>query len=479
MSCVLAGVLLLSCAGLYRLVAADPPQHLDQLTLVAPGAPTGGWMRTAENMARTLRLAGLVDNVTVVNRPGDSGSLALAEFVANYSGNGHVLLVGGFVMLGAAPAGSPVASYLKSVVPIARLTGESQALAVAAASPFRTLDELLVAVKTKPASILWVGGPYGGSNHTVVTMIADATGAEVIRTDYVPTHTRADMVSFVKSKPESVGLGGYGEFAPEVSAGHLRVIGVTAAAREPGIDVPTLREKGLDVVFVNWRGVFGAPGTTAAERDRLASVVEAMVRHPDWRAVLREQYWTDMYQPPDEYAHFLVDVLQAPRTGRPVLGMPGWFGRWRRISLAAAIGISVTLLAAIVVGGIWWRHQRRAALGREQSLVTNLAEARGAADRHAGTTSMLLKGMGDAIDAQFEVWKLTAAEKEVASLILKGLRHKEIADLRKTSERTVRQQAQAIYRKAGLKGRTDLAAYFLEDVLPPVEPQTHLEHFQK
>ncbi|MCX6553315.1 MAG: tripartite tricarboxylate transporter substrate-binding protein [Acidobacteria bacterium] len=421
-------------------------------------------------MARTLRVAGLVDDVKVVNRPGDSGSLALAEFVADYRGDGRVLLVGGFVMLGAAPAGSPVASYLKSVVPIARLTGESQALAVSAASPFRTLDDLLQAVKHRPASILWVGGPYGGSNHTFLTMLADVTGAEVLRTNYVPTHSRSDMLAFVVSKLESVGLGGYGEFAAEVASGRVRVLGVTSTEREPGINLPTLREKGLDIVYVNWRGVFGAPGTTPAERQQLAGVVGAMVRHPDWRAVLREQYWTDMYEPPGEYAHFLDGALQAPRTERPVVGMPGWFGRWRGISLVAAIGVPALLLATLVVGGMWWRRQRRAGLDREQSLSTNLAEARGDAERSAVTASALLKGVGDAIDAKFEIWKLTDAEKEVALLLLKGLRHKEIADIRKTSERTVRQQSLAIYRKAGVEGRNGLAAYFLEDVIPPVEP---------
>lgn len=427
-------------------------------------------------MARTLRLAGLVDDVKVVNRPGDSGSLALAEFVADYRGDGHALVVGGYVMLGAAPAGSPVASYLKSVVPIARLTGESQVLAVAVKSPFHTLDELLLAIKTTPASVVWVGGPYGGSNHTVVTMIAEATGAEVLRTNYVPTHSRADMLSFVVSKPESVGLGGYGEFASEVGAGRLRVLGVTASEREPGINVPTLREKGLDVVFVNWRGVFGAPGTTAGERDQLAGVVEAMARHPDWRAVLREQYWTDMYQPRRQYAGFLEAALQAPRTGRSVVGMPGWFGRWRGLALVAAIGIPVLLLAIIVVSGLRWRRQRGAALDREQALNINLTEARGAAGRHAEQASTLLRGVGDAIDKQFEAWGLTPAEKEVASLLLKGLRHKEIADMRQTSERTVRQQALAVYRKAGLEGRTELAAYFLEDVMPPVEPDKRDGH---
>ena len=79
----------------------------------------------------------------------------------------------------------------------------------------------------------------------------------------------------------------------------------------------------------------------------------------------------------------------------------------------------------------------------------------------------VLKGLAVAIDRQFDKWELTPAERDVALLQLKGLRHKEIADLRNTSERTVRQQALAIYKKAGLSGRTDLAAFFLEDLLLP------------
>lgn len=79
----------------------------------------------------------------------------------------------------------------------------------------------------------------------------------------------------------------------------------------------------------------------------------------------------------------------------------------------------------------------------------------------------VLRGLAQAIDGQFDRWNLTPAEREVALLQLKGLRHKEIATLRNTSERTVRQQALAIYRKSGLNGRTDLAAFFLEDLLLP------------
>lgn len=78
-----------------------------------------------------------------------------------------------------------------------------------------------------------------------------------------------------------------------------------------------------------------------------------------------------------------------------------------------------------------------------------------------------LEGLSAAIDGQLEKWELTSAEKEVAFLLLKGLSSKEIAKIRNTTEKTARTQSIAIYAKAGLAGRSELSAFFLEDLLVP------------
>lgn len=81
-----------------------------------------------------------------------------------------------------------------------------------------------------------------------------------------------------------------------------------------------------------------------------------------------------------------------------------------------------------------------------------------------------LVGLSDAIDRQFTRWELTQAEREVALLLLKGLSHKEIATVRGTSERTVRQQSLTVYRKSEVAGRAELSAFFLEDLLSVHRP---------
>lgn len=109
---------------------------------------------------------------------------------------------------------------------------------------------------------------------------------------------------------------------------------------------------------------------------------------------------------------------------------------------------------------------------REQTLavVRDLEVARLQGQRWRDEKRALLKGLGDAIDEQFTLWNLTEAEREVALLLLKGLSLKEIAQVRATSERTIRAQARALYAKAGLSGRAALSAFFLEDLLAPIGP---------
>jgi DNA-binding CsgD family transcriptional regulator len=129
----------------------------------------------------------------------------------------------------------------------------------------------------------------------------------------------------------------------------------------------------------------------------------------------------------------------------------------------------VGLLGALFMGSRLLRLVRSAREMREEAraLAERLRETEAEAARWRVEAGDLLKGLGAALDKQFERWALSPAEKEVALLLLKGLSHKEIAEVRSITEATARQQARAVYRKAGLSGRSALAAFFLEDLLLP------------
>ena len=154
-------------------------------------------------------------------------------------------------------------------------------------------------------------------------------------------------------------------------------------------------------------------------------------------------------------------ALIAVLVGADVLGDTRSGTGWAHAAIETAL-MAIALAAATA---LWWRVgtlRRRARL-----LARDLDAARTEAERWRGDAEEILRGLGAAIDSQFQRWGLSEAEREVALLLLKGLAHKEIAEVRATSERTVRQQSLAVYRKAGLAGRAELSAFFLEDLFLP------------
>lgn len=112
-------------------------------------------------------------------------------------------------------------------------------------------------------------------------------------------------------------------------------------------------------------------------------------------------------------------------------------------------------------------------LETEKSLLrvhADLARQQQERERWQTLAQSVLKGLGEVMERQFNLWSLTPAEKETAMLLLKGYSHKDVARLTSRSERTVRQHAVSVYRKSGLSGRAELAAFFFEDLLLPSEP---------
>ena len=128
------------------------------------------------------------------------------------------------------------------------------------------------------------------------------------------------------------------------------------------------------------------------------------------------------------------------------------------LMIAGALVMATTLWLG------WWRSAHSAV-----ALRASLAAQRDERDAWKASAEAWLQGLGHAIDAQFRRWHLTPTESEIALMLLKGLSQKEIAALTRRSEATVRQHAGAVYEKAGISGRAELAAYFLHGLMLPGE----------
>jgi DNA-binding CsgD family transcriptional regulator len=126
-----------------------------------------------------------------------------------------------------------------------------------------------------------------------------------------------------------------------------------------------------------------------------------------------------------------------------------------------------TILVAAVVAIAYVAIETKGLKRERIDLHKDLARVRSESDTWRNAARSHVEGLGRAIAEQFKLWKLSESETDIALLMLKGLTFKEIANLRGSEETTVRQQATAVYRKSGLANRTELGAYFLEDLLAP------------
>ena len=281
---------LMLAAGAAALVAslvAAPPAtaQVQGLEIVVPAAPGGGWDQTGRAMQSALQEDGLASGIQVVNIPGAGGTIGLAQFVSSKEGQGNALMTGGLVMLGAILTNqSPVT--LDQVTPIARLTGEYEAIVVPASSDIQTLDDLIAKFKEDPQSVSWGGGSAGGTDHMLVGLIAKEVGVEPGGINYVPFSGGGEALASILGGHVTAGVSGYQEFAGQIETGDLRALAISSAERLEGIDIPTLKEQGVDVELTNWRAVFAPPGISDADKQALGDAVGQMVEGEAWQAIL-------------------------------------------------------------------------------------------------------------------------------------------------------------------------------------------------
>jgi putative tricarboxylic transport membrane protein len=288
--------------------------------LMAPAAPGGGWDQTARSMQAALQDEKISSSVQVTNVPGAGGTIGLAQFVNQANGDPTQLIVGGYVMLGAILTNkSPVT--LDQVTPIARLTGEFEAIVVPAASDIKDMAGLVEKLKANPGGVSWAGGSAGGTDHITAGLIAKAVGVDPTKVNYIAFSGGGEALAAILGNQVTVGISGYGEFAEQVKAGTLRVIGVSGDERVPGVDAPTFKEAGVDVVIQNWRMVAAAPGITDEQKAAIIADIEKMAKSATWQKTLADKGWADTWLAGDAFAEQLKKDTESTTTILKEIGL--------------------------------------------------------------------------------------------------------------------------------------------------------------
>ncbi len=476
---ILTSVLILGCLKISGVSAQDQTESADQkintLTIVVPALAGGGWDLTAQAVSKTFRDEGLVDRVRIEHSPGAGGLIGLAQFIEGQRGNGSALLIAGMFTVGATAPNRARVSLLDTT-PIARLTDTSAAIVVPNESPMMNIADLILMFESRPDTVAWTGGSLGGPDEMLVQGLAATLGINAAQIHYKAHPGGSEVGAALVAGYANVGVSGYSELEPLISTGHLRALALSSRARLPGVDIPTLQEAGIDITMGNWRAVFAPPGITAAERDRLVQVFGKLASSAVWKETINRHHWSDSYLTGPQFESFLqsqysiASALQ--NTSQQTARVNTRFLHQTILLRYPWIAVLLALSVVITSVAFWQRYRARRSAA---DLAVMLEGVSSDAELLSEKLDDALQGRMRQIDKDFDKWSLSAAEKEIALLLLKGLRLQDIADLRHTSERTVRQQAQAIYRKAGLVGRTDLSAYFVEDLINPVPESSNIQ----
>ena len=288
--------------------------------MMIPANPGGGWDTTGRALGKALTDAQAADSVSFDNKGGAAGALGLAQFVNGSKGDPNAIMVMGAVMLGGIITGKPPVG-LHQATPLARLTTEYNVFVLPANSPYKTMKEVVEQLKKDPGSIKWGGGSRGSTEHIAAAMIARDAGVDPSKINYVAFRGGGEATAAILGGNVTVGGSGLSEFSEYIKTGKMKALAMTSGARMKGVDIPTLKEQGINVEIGNWRGVYGAGGITPEQRKVLIDMIVKATKSKAWAEAIEKNNWTPAVITGAEFEKFVDDDFASLRATMVKSGM--------------------------------------------------------------------------------------------------------------------------------------------------------------
>ncbi|MDX1807258.1 MAG: tripartite tricarboxylate transporter substrate binding protein, partial [Paenisporosarcina sp.] len=282
------------------------------VTIVAPSGAGGGWDLTARSIAKTMNATKIVEEPIIVeNKPGGGGAVYMAEFATKEVKNDYVLMVKSPPILinnNKAEGNSPYG--YKDTKPLAQLTRDYGAIVVKADSEFKTLTDVLDAIKADPSKITLAGGSAPGSmDHLVGILPAYKYGIDPKAVKYVSYDGGGEAVAALLGNNADVIATDASTISEFVKSGDVRVLAVSSSERLEGVlsEVPTFKEEGLDTEFTIWRGLFGPKDMSDEAYDYWTSKLDKLVETDEWKTELERNGWQSEYRNAEDFTTYLED----------------------------------------------------------------------------------------------------------------------------------------------------------------------------
>ena len=291
-----------------------------RLRMMIPNSPGGGYDQTGRAAAQVLESEKITGRFEISNVIGASGVVAMQRLLNEKAADDLVMTMG-LGVVGAVYTNKSDAKVSKAT-PIARLIEDQEAILVPKDSPFKTVDDFVTAWKKDPGKVAVGGGSApGGPDHLFPMQLAKEVGVTPKDVNFVTYDGGGPLTSALLGSKVDVGMSGPAEFEGQIADGSLRVLAVSGKERLKGIDAPTLIESGINLEFINWRGVLAPPGISDKKRDELIGLFEKMHESAAWKRALEKNGWIDAFITGDEFGDFLTSQDERVATTLQELGL--------------------------------------------------------------------------------------------------------------------------------------------------------------
>lgn len=294
---------------------ANAQAAIDRVHFLVGFGAGGGFDQTARGTMEALQKAGLVNDVTVENRTGGGGSVAIAHLIETAARQQNTLMVNGSSIV-IRSLNREFSQTFRDVVVVNTITAEVFGILVAGNSPHRDIDALSAALKANPRAARFGGGsPRGGIDHLAASLYLKEAGTDPKQMQYVAYDGGGRAMAGLLGDEVQVLVMPYTEAMSQIRSGQMRLLAVMSDQRLSDIpDVPTLAEKGMPrAQMYNTRAFFMAPGTPPERVAAFADLIERLIATPAWEEVRSRFGWNMFFRRGEAAQAFFVDHERALR----------------------------------------------------------------------------------------------------------------------------------------------------------------------
>ena len=291
------------------IISAGQPVHaLERLHILIPGGAGGGWDTTARGVGEALTRSGLVPRVSYENMSGGDGSKAIAHLIETAERQTDTLMISSTPIILKSLKDIFPQSY-KDLTPVAAVIADYGAFVVKMDSKYTSWQQMIADFRLDPRNVLVAGGSVLGSmDHVVAAMAFKKSGVDAKTLRYIPYNAGAKAMVGLLSNETQLLSTGLSEALALAEQGEVRILAMTAATRvDHAPDVPTISEQGVDLVFTNWRGFFGAPGLSEDKVREFQDLLVKMYDTKEWEDIRLKRGWANLYIGGDKFVEFLKD----------------------------------------------------------------------------------------------------------------------------------------------------------------------------